>query len=497
MGYITNNAAGGVVRIPHFIGLWQDGDGFSGDPRYAVECHNAQTRGGYLRPMAKCEALPWELPAPIQTLKLLHRRWYTPDEHHDILVAACNGRLYWAYPEEGGWHQMSMPEGWQGSTYESDVWSAVTYEINPTAEADPVDVLLMSNDKDGMICIRGDTMEVSTIATPRKFGVIARFNDRIFGGAIPDSPDTLVYSAPYDPYDWAANEDDPAMGAGDIQQPSWDGDSFTALVPFGDYLLCVKKYRIWRLAGSDPTEYTFYEQYGGGCRYPQTIAVSPRLGVLMMGGEGLQRYNGETTDDYMEEYARKVFYAAYTGRAEEAFGVLFRDRYYLALPRAGSQYNDAVLVFNPKEGSWLYRTGVSVESFLATDSKLYFTSHETPGIVYLWRDDAWQDGEAEEMEWVSPWLDFGFKNRSKSAFTVYVTVECESEVALQISMETEKKIKTKTVSFSPPVNGGESRQRRIGFGGNGRRIRLRIASEAGQKWRIIGGIQLEAETDAD
>lgn len=154
-----------------------------------------------------------------------------------------------------------------------------------------MDVLLLSNAQDGMVCVRGDDMSVTRVETPRKFGVIARYAERIWGGAIEDDPDMLVYSAPFDPFDWSANVEIPEDGAGDILQPSWDGDSFTALMPFGSQLIALKRERVWRILGTDPGEYAFKEQYGGGAAFAGTVAVEGER-MLMLGREGLLQYDG-------------------------------------------------------------------------------------------------------------------------------------------------------------------------------------------------------------
>ena len=101
------------------------------------------------------------------------------------------------------------------------------------------------------------------------------------------------------------------------------------------------------------------------------------------------------------------------------------------------------------------------------------------------------------MRWVGGWQDFGYKNVAKGSFTVYLTVECEEPVDLNISIQTEKKMKTKTLTFNPPLSGQLAKQRRVVFGGNGRRFRVLIESNGTVPWRLIGGVQIEAETDTD
>lgn len=488
---------GTVVSISEFKGLWQYGQSFSGDPRYAMECENAQTREGVLRPMAACRLLNGALDAPIETLARLHRRWHTQQEEHDVLVAASGGQLYWMLPGGESWTQMTLPAGWNGDCYQSNAWSYVAYEMNPEGSDAPVDVLLMSNARDGMVCVRGDTMTVSRVETPQKFGVIARHAERIWGGAIAGNPDMLAYSAPFDPFDWRQNTESPEDGAGDVMQPSWDGDSFTTLTPFGDQLMALKRTRVWRILGASPGEYAFKEQYGGGAPFAATVAVDGTR-ILMLGRQGLLCYDGESVIPYYQEMAGRVFEQANPQALENACACLWRDTYYLALPLDGAKVNNAVLAYNTREGTFLLRRDVQVESFLPTENALYFTSATTPGRVWLWQDDCWQKGcMAQPMRWVGPWCDLGRKDVHKGGFTVYITVENHQAMQLRLSIQTDRKIKTKTLTFPALPAGAESRQKSVRFGGGGRRFRLKIASDGSAPWRLVGGVQIQAELDAD
>lgn len=483
-----------TLHIPAFTGLAQYGDGIGLDPGCAVEEENALTRRGVLSPMARCTLLEASLPAPIETLARLHRRWHTQAGENDVLVAASGGRLYWMLPEDEAWQPIAPPKG--VAAYQSNAWSYVTYEMNPEGSDAPVDVLLLSNAYDGMICVRGDTMTADAVPTPKKFGVIARHAERVWGGAILGDPDLLMYSAPYDPFDWTQNDEFPEDGAGDVMQPSWDGDSFTALTPFGSQLIALKRTRIWRILGTNPGEYTFKEQYGGGTPYAATVAVDGAR-ILMLGRDGVLCYDGESAMNFEQDFAQKVFRRMNPAALEGAFGCMYRGAYYLALPLDESAVNNAVLRYDTLERTWLLRGDVSVEAFLPTETELYFTSASTPGRLWRWREDAWEAGQAAGMRWVGPWCDLGMKNVKKGGFTVYLTVECRAQTTLTLTMETERKAKVKTLRFSPPPKGRASAQRRVRFGGGGRRFRLTIASSDGVPWRLIGGVQIEADIDID
>ena len=486
--YVSLGQYNATLKIPEFKGLLQYGDGVNGDPRYSTDAVNMETYGGVLQPCAACTPMTPELDQPIETLARLHRRWYVGDESRDILIAASGGKLYSALPTDTEWVEI-------GSGYQRNVWSWVTYEINPEGSEAPVDVLLLSNALDGMVMVRGDDLSVSAVETPKKFGVIERYAERIWGAAIDDDPDMLVYSAPYDPTNWSVNTEIPSDGAGDVMQPSWDGDSFTALRSFGSQLIAFKKQRVWRILGTDPGEYVFKEQFGGGAPYASTIAVDAER-ILMLGKDGVVQYDGLTVGPFQQEIVRDVYRRMNVSALEQATACLWRNEYLCALPIDGSTINNAVLIYNMVDGTWLLRNDVKVESFLPTDDALYFTSSTTPGKLWRWGENSWETGAAAAAtcKWVSPWTDLGRRDIGKSGFEVYLLCEAAEPVALKISMETEKKIKTKEYRVQPAA--GNHEQKKLRFGGNGRRFRLIIESTGGV-WRMLGGVLILMETDPD
>ena len=352
--------------------------------------------------------------------------------------------------------------------------------------------------------IRGDNLTVTAVTTPKKFGVIARYAERIWGGAIEDDPDMLVYSAPFDPTDWAANLTVPEDGAGDIQQPSWDGDSFTALKQFGAQLIAFKRTKVWRVLGTDPGEYAFKEQYGGGTPYEKTIAVDTER-IFMLSDQGVVYYDGLAVYPFMQETCKDVFKSMNLSYLSKASACLWRDKYYLSFPTGTSTINNAVLIYNTVDRTWLLRNDISVERWLGTEKELYFTSSTTPGKIWKWKDNAWETGSPTSgtVRWISPWTDFNRKDIVKSGHEVYLLVEVKSaSVTLNISIQTEKKIKTKKYTIKPLTASELAKninykQKRLHFGGSGRRFRLIIEAVGQPVWRLQPGMFIKSETDPD
>lgn len=525
MAYFSLHAYDADVWISGFAGLNQYGPGLDGDVRYAVEASNLETPAGVLQPMAAPELLQAGFQSSkIETLAHLYRRWYTGTEDKEVLFAATGGSLYYLTSTSSAWTQLPFPSG--VTAYNSNVWSWVAYEINPEGSSAPVDILILSNADDGMIMVVPPYTETGTHAdwtveaidtradptdpneVPKKFGVIERYAERIWGGAIPDDPDMLVYSRPYDPTNWtpAGENEEPEDGAGSIQQPSWDGDSFTGLRQFGQQLIAFKKNRVWRILGTDPGEYTFKEQYGGGAPYWNTIAVDIER-IFMVENDGMAIYDGLSVNPMQREAIEDIWRTVNKSALDQMCAAMFKQKYYVAFPTGTSAYNNALLVYNTQDNTILFYNCVNIESFLVTDKNLYATSATIPGKVLKINFDSWETGTvvAAATKWETPWMTLGRESIRKGGFDIYFTPEVKSTAAtIKFTIRTEKKSKSKSYTVSPltlsDVTAGKSfKTKRIHIGGVGRRFKLIIetAATVNVPWRLIGGIQIIAETDPD
>lgn len=536
MAYYSLHAYDADVWVRAFRGLNQADVLMNPNPDYAAEEYNVETPHGVLQPMAENTIMNGEFEDRVETIARFYRRWYDGTGSKNWLVCCAGGKFY--YQQEGentGWIPIPMPSGI--TAFESSVWSWVTYEQTSALTDHPIDMLVMSNAKDGMIFITppdrptilndnanttlnelGTTyatleewLSPRWVVTPNtdltvKFGVIERYAERIWGGAIPGDPDKLMYSAPYDPTDWDQNEDIPEDGAGEILQPTWDGDSFTSLKAFGDQLIAFKEHRVWRVYGTNPGEFVFNQQYGGGTPYFNTIAVDVEK-VFMCEQDGVSVYDGMSVTPYARDQVEEIWRTVNKKAMDQSCGALFNKRYYLAFPTGDSTVNNAMLVFDQDEGTILFYKDVYIESLLGTPEGLYATSSSLPGKVLMINYDSWTHGKASggKVKWVSPWMDFGYKRIVKGGFDFYFLPEVQDEaVTLNISIQTEKKTKSKEYTIQPLTAeqveaDKQAKFKRLHFGGTGRKFRIIIECPEGvtAPWRIIGGLHLVVETDPD
>ena len=516
------------VQIPFFSGLNQSGDGHNKNMQYAWEMENVNVEGGTFRPMREGLKILQELEHPIGTLAYLHRRY--GQGTGTLLVAISAGKVFtkvldgsdaWAEKYSGltvndcdfVTYETSIFPFYEKKTYAKDercsreetVNDAVvikSYKANAaiaTAEnwnsahwteialTDPVDILLFTNATDGMFCLYGDTQEVVKVTTPAKFGVLARYNERIWGAGIKGDPDKLMYNVPFMPFDWRANTEIPEDGAGDILQPTWDGDSFVALKQYGSTLLAIKKNSIWRIYGTNPGEFTMQQEYGGGTIEENTLCVYNDI-AYMLGHNGMMRYDGTGAYPFNQEEIKELMEKVNTSKLSHACAGIRDKTYCLALPINNSNFCNAILEYNALERSIALRTDISVDSFLQIDERLFYTSATEPGRIFELQDKI---GMPLPTKWVSCWQDLGQKNSIKSAFIAYLMVESEAPVELRVGIRTEKKLKQKIVVTKP------GKMTRLHLNLQGRQFRLEIASISTVPYTIAGGIRIDLELDPD
>ena len=484
----------GSFTIPTPKGVYQAAGDTNVNTDYAYRAENMRTERGLLATSyGTSRAFP-ALGHPIETLTRFYRR-NRPDDP-DVFVAAANGAIYTYTMGTEAWIQ-------RANGYASDNWSYVTYEAQEDDET--VDVLIMSNAYDGMIAIYGSDLRIEPKAltigddyAEVKFGVLGRHAERIWGSGILDMPDAIFYSRPYDPFDWTDVPETPELGGGLIQQPTWDGDEFIALRPFGGYLLAIKRNTVFEIRGTDPSSFTITEAYGTDGPVQDRTVVVDRLRVFFLAQGGMGMYDGSTLQLLAKNALYETMRMRMEGKQAAASACVCDHVYYLALCVKERDddvlgENNMVIEFDSERGTFMVRKGIRVKDFYALGGKVYFTQADEPYEVLLYNDPESGSyvGQPIESVWETPWLDLG-KNLMKRDFTLRFTADADADdVPVDVSIITDRRERLKTVLLQ-----SDRRDYRVRIQNSGVRVKLRIASNVKPAgWRIYGGVQVEYSLD--
>ena len=129
---------------------------------------------------------------------------------------------------------------------------------------------------------------------------------------------------------------------------------------------------------------------------------------------------------------------------DEMCAEIFDDKYYLSFIEKNKSYTHYMITYDLKTGVILYYNYIA-RLFLKTQDKLKFIRHGNDHIESFNYDSWALKTNYIGGEWVSPWIDFGYKRIQKGGFDLYFTPEVQlGPVTLSISIQTEKKTKTKT-----------------------------------------------------
>ena len=380
---------------------------------------------------------------------------------------------------------------------------------------------------------------------------VARYAERVWaaGGY------TVFYSRPFSSTDWTQDNDDPANGGGEISLPTFDRDEIVAMKPLGDSLIIFSRKRAWKLSGTDPTNFIIQEQYGNGVSQPRTVVAMGKQ-IIMAGEEGLVAYDGYQVMPILRGQTKELFRQIKFDK-KPLKATRIGSRYLLTFAGevsgfAGDLYdvnetghlehsvpcdmNEGykLLIYDENDGSVTLRSVPEIISFCGDQPYVMYRSGNKTYIGRL-NFDSWYQHKIANVatRWVTPWITLGREDIKKGGFELYFTPEVEaprtlkhqywirsedeeypvqenteaatySGVQLKISIQTEKKVKTKTYTVQPLTAAElladkKHKMKRLHFGGTGRRFRVIIQTEAGNTipWRLIGGIQIVAETDAD
>jgi hypothetical protein len=491
---IRDSGYEGSFSIPTPKGVYQAAGDTNINSDYAYRAENMRTELGLLATAyGTSRAFP-SLGAPVETLARFYRR--TRPDDPEVYVAAAGGAIYTYTLGTEGWVK-------RGEGYLSNCWSYVTYEAAENGET--TDILIMSNEKDGMVAVYGSDLRVEKKSlnigakyAEVKFAVLSRHAERIWGTGATGYPDSVFYSQPYKPFDWTDVPETPELGGGVINQPTWDGDSFIALEPFGGYLLAFKNRSLFEIRGTDPASFTITQGYGTDGPVQARTICTDGLQTFFLSQSGVGVYDGTTMRILSRDALYETMRKRVTGTDTKSTACVCDHVYRLALrvredDDDAIEENNTVIEFDAERGTFMLRNGMRVKDFFVMDGVVYCTQADEPYDVLNYDDPeaAGYMGQPMQTVWETAWMDLG-KAYIKRDFELMFTADADAnDVPIDISIITDRRARTKTVLLQK-----RRKDYRVKIQNSGVRVKMRITSgKRALGWRIHGGVQVNYSVD--
>lgn len=163
-----------------------------------------------------------------------------------------------------------------------------------------------------------------------------------------------------------------------------EGD-FTGCIGYGSAVLFFKEYRLYKILGSYPSQYTMYDYTVPGVKKGSEKSLRNLNEVIYYHGrEGVYRYSGGAPELISENFGLRRFQNASAG----AEG----DRYYISMQDVTSK-EWGLWVYDIQRGLWLQEDGSRCLDFACDGGKLY-AACGTDGVWLLNPDSS-----GETVEW--------------------------------------------------------------------------------------------------
>ncbi len=336
----------------------------------------------------------------------------------------------------------------------------------------------------------GMTAKVRGEVSDHPVNFVALYYSRLFSAGDPNHPSRLYWSQPPGDTrtveDWSMDEASDMTGGGHVEIGQTSSDPIVGLCALSNQLIIFKSSSIYRLLGDRPTNYRITSVNKDVEHMVNTARVSHGDIPYWLTRGGLYYHDGQSAN--LPASSRQIRDILANANLETCKAAENRDRLYFSIRQGESEHDNAIIVYDLKERTYMLRNGFNVVDICAYDGTLYMINDQR--YVYQWDKSTTYDGEHIEAYWHTPFTDAGAMSITKALKTLYLRGEGG---IVQIRYRIGRFEETKT--YQMPEDTGEPI--RIPLRNEGRAFGMKIFNEAGSWFRIMGGVDLRFEMKDD
>lgn len=316
------------------------------------------------------------------------------------------------------------------------------------------------------------------------------YYNRLFAAGDPNNPSRLYWSQPPGDTrtleDWSMDDASDQTGGGFVEIGQTSSDPIVGLCALSNQLIIFKRSSIYRLLGDRPSNYRVTSVNKDVEKMVNTGLIANGDVPYWLTRGGLYYHDGQSAN--LSASARQIKDILAKGNLETCKAAENRDRLYFTIRQNGGEYDDAIIVYDMRERTYMLRNGFHVVDICANEGTLYMINERR--YVYQWDESHDYDGEPINAYWQTPFTDLGSMSTSKALRFLYFrgeggVVRIRRRIGIFEDVET----------YQMPSNTGEPKM--VQMLNEGKAFSIRIFNEAGSWFRILGGIEMQFEVKGD
>ena len=329
----------------------------------------------------------------------------------------------------------------------------------------------------------------STITTYAPSGDFMELHyDRLWIAGDKENPDRVYFSTANingaDIEDFTiplAEEEEINQHGGFLDVRSYDGGKIIAMKVIFDSVVLFKNKSAYKIYGSNPENYQLVQLFScNGAIADNSICVGNN-GAYFLNVDGIYYYDGTNTT-LVSHKIKDIISRMNKNYASQSVAIYNDNKYYIAIPVDNSSTNNMLIQFDTLNNSFMTYDVDNITAFLEYNNELLYASGQN--IKKLFGGTS-----ALPLKWVTPNIDFGYKNCRKMSNYMYFRAKGNGKI--KFTLKGDKKDKSLEVELT-----NEEKLYRKKLKNKGRMFQLVIENVNNSSFELIAP-ELHCELDAD
>lgn len=332
----------------------------------------------------------------------------------------------------------------------------------------------------------GTTLSILT-DVPADIGMrgLALSEERIWALGVYSMPNMIYFSDDYDPKNWNASYSE----GGAISLETWDNTHCNVIVCAFDDVFIFKENSIWRITGSDPSDFAINQIFAPeGTKFFKGVVFAGDM-IFYMGKRGIYALDGNMS----QKISSRI-----NGYIHDANHGDFKAFQYNTIVNAVSDLNKLYFmcrvdtdvfhtyVYDKEKNHFDVWSGIigdkvchRFSDYNRIDNQevdIYFIS-ATKDIFVLGGDD--DNGDNIDAYWYTPWMDMGLPGSTKIVSEIYITALQLTDGDIKITLYSGSSDKNYSIATESGIN---TYKKKIKIKGD--KIKLKIENVSGSRFSI-------------